>query len=153
MRIVMNLLYHVRRSLLGLLRLRTRGVKVMVFNPRGELVLIRNSYGRSDLFVLPGGGIRPFEPPEKAAVREIREEIGLDIDQLALLSTHCSTAEGKRDTIYLYKARATGLPQVGGVEVEEAGFFPLDCVPSTTSAATRRRIAEFLGSAPASSGW
>jgi ADP-ribose pyrophosphatase YjhB (NUDIX family) len=153
MRVVINLLYHVRRRTLALLRLRTRGVKVMVFNPRGELVLIRNSYGRSDLFVLPGGGIRPFEQPAKAAVREIREEIGLDLDQLTLVSTHVSTTEGKRDMIYLYKATATGLPQVGGVEVAEVGFFELDRVPPTTSSATRRRIAEYRGIAPASAHW
>jgi ADP-ribose pyrophosphatase YjhB (NUDIX family) len=153
MRVVINLLYHVRRRVLGLLRLRTRGVKVMVFNPRGELVLIRNSYGRSDLFVLPGGGIRPFEQPAKAAVREIREEIALDLDQLTLVSTHVSTTEGKRDTIYLYKAMTAGLPQVGGVEVAEVGFFALDAVPPTTSSATRRRIAEYRGTAPASANW
>ena len=33
------------RRVIGVLRLRTRGVKVMLFNGEGELLLIRNGYG------------------------------------------------------------------------------------------------------------
>lgn len=75
---MIQLLYRLRRKLIGLLRLRTRGVKVMLLNEKGELLLIRNSYGDSHAFVLPGGGIRPFEAPAVAALREVREEIGID---------------------------------------------------------------------------
>jgi 8-oxo-dGTP pyrophosphatase MutT (NUDIX family) len=69
---LLDLLYRLQRQLWRLFRPRTRGVKVMLFNDAGEIMLVRNSYGRSDLFLLPGGGIRPFEAPAAAAAREVR---------------------------------------------------------------------------------
>jgi 8-oxo-dGTP pyrophosphatase MutT (NUDIX family) len=117
----------------------------MLFNASGELVLIRNSYGLSDLFVLPGGGVRPFEKPAAAATREIKEELGLDMARLKLRSLYWSSAEGKRDEIHLFEALVEGAPEVDDFEVEEARFVALEDLPLTTSPATRRRIDEYLG--------
>ena len=63
--------YAVQKWLWRVIRPNTRGVKVMLFNTEGAIMLIRNSYGRSEQFVLPGGGVRPFEQLEAAAVREV----------------------------------------------------------------------------------
>jgi ADP-ribose pyrophosphatase YjhB (NUDIX family) len=149
----MQILYKVRNLALRLLRLRTLGVKVMLFNPKGELLLIRNSYGRSQLYVLPGGGVGRRETPQAAAAREILEEVGLAVQRLALVSTHFSAAEGKRDTIHLFSGIAEGAPQADALEVEEAGFFPLDGLPEAVSAATLRRIAEYRGERRADGSW
>lgn len=149
----MQVLYKVRRLGVRLLRLRTRGVKVMLFNGRGELLLIRHSYGQSHLYMLPGGGIGRREAPEAAAAREIMEEVGLEVRQLTPLSEHFSAAEGKRDTIYLFKALADGEPKADGIEISEARFFPLDRLPENVSPATLRRIAEYQGVRPPNLAW
>jgi ADP-ribose pyrophosphatase YjhB (NUDIX family) len=149
----MQLLYKVRRLAIGLLRLRTRGVKVMLFNGKGELLLIRNSYGSSHLYLLPGGGIGWRETPEAAAAREVMEEVGLEVRQLARLSTHFSRAEGKRDTVHLFRGVTEGEPKTDSMEVSEAGFFPLDRLPENVSAATLRRISEYQGLRPADPAW
>ena len=47
---LLQLGWSLRRRLFGALRLRTRGVKVMLFNGRGELLLIRN--GRDLIFYI-----------------------------------------------------------------------------------------------------
>ena len=146
MNVLMQLLYRVRGTLLSTLRWRTRGVKVMLFNPAGELLLVRNSYGpRRASFVLPGGGIGRSETPEAAALREISEEVGVDAHRLAARGTYFSTMEGRRDTIHLFTAYADAVPKIDGVEVEEARFFALDRLPENVSAATMRRIAEYRG--------
>jgi 8-oxo-dGTP pyrophosphatase MutT (NUDIX family) len=150
---MIQLLYQARRALIGLLRLRTRGVKVMVFNDKGELLLIRNSYGNRRDFVLPGGGIRPFETPAAAALREVHEEAGIAAERVTPLSVHHSRAEGKRDTIHLFSAWTTEAPTADGIEVEEARFFPLDALPDSVSAATLRRIGEFRGERPIEAAW
>jgi ADP-ribose pyrophosphatase YjhB (NUDIX family) len=142
MRALMQIGYRVRRFLLRVLRIRTRGVKAMVFNNRKELLLVRNSYGPSHLFVLPGGGIGRGEEPAAAAAREVREETGLETHALELVGIYFSAAEGKRDSIHLFRGRADGVPRPDGIEVEEAAFFPLDALPPATSAATRRRVAD-----------
>jgi 8-oxo-dGTP pyrophosphatase MutT (NUDIX family) len=153
MRRAIQLIYRARRLLMAALRLRTRGVKVMLFNPDGELLLVRNSYGRSDHFLLPGGGIGPFESPAAAAAREIREEVGLTVGQLTFRSSYASGAEGRRDVVILFSAVAEGEPVADGVEVEEARFFALDALPATTSPATLRRIAEHRGQKEVDGSW
>ncbi len=153
MKAAIRFLHRCRRLALLVLRLKTRGVKVMVFNAAGELLLIRNTYGRSHLFVLPGGSIGFREAPADAAAREVREETSVTAEGLTPVSTHLSQAEGKRDTIHLFTAHANGAPAADGVEVEEARFFPLDALPENVSAATLRRIAEYRGERPASEFW
>ena len=145
MQLLMQIGYRVRKIVFRLFKVRTRGAKVMVFNPAGELLLIRNSYGKTHLWVLPGGGIGRRETPEAAAAREVKEEVGLEVTHLTRVSEHFNGAEGKRDTIHLFTAEAEGAPQIDTLEVEEARFFPLDALPETVSTATLRRIAEYKG--------
>lgn len=136
-----------------MLRLRTRGVKVMAFNAKGELLLVRHSYVDRDRFLLPGGGIGCRETPEAAAAREIQEEVGLQVTGITRLSEHFSASEGKRDTIHLCRATAEGEPRPDGIEIVEARFFALDALPDNLSPATLRRIAEFRGGRRADGSW
>ncbi len=145
--------FAVQKRLWRLLRPHTRGVKVMLFNAQNELLLIRNSYGRSDLFVLPGGGVRPFETPEAAARREVREELGCSVERLEPIATFVSTGEGKRDTVFLFEAHAIGEPHADQFEVVECRYVRVDALPDTVSPATLRRIAEFRGMASRSGAW
>ena len=56
---------------------------VLLFNEKGELLFTRRAiephFGKLDL---PGGFIDPMETGEHAAVREIKEELGIDIRSL-----------------------------------------------------------------------
>ena len=153
MRLLLQPLYRLRKAAFRLLRVRTRGAKVMLFNPKGDLLLIRNSYGRRNEWVLPGGGIGRRETPEAAAARELREEVGLEGRDIALVSRHFNDGEGKRDTIHLFRAVAEGEPRADRFEVEEARFFPLDALPEIVSAATLRRIAEYRGARDRDGRW
>ena len=153
MRALLQIAYVLRRFLLGILRLRTTGVKVMVFNEAGELLLIRNSYGDTGQYLLPGGGVSRRESPAAAALREVKEELGLLLHEVDPVWTYESSAEGKRDTIHLFKAITTDRPTMGDREIEEARFFALDALPQNVSPATRRRIAEVGGERPFDGGW
>jgi ADP-ribose pyrophosphatase YjhB (NUDIX family) len=153
MRFVTDIFYRAQRYVWKVLRPRTRGVKVILFNRAGEVLLVRNSYGASHLFVLPGGGVRPWEEPAVAAEREIQEELGRRPEALRHVSTHLSSAEGKRDTVYLFQAEFPGQPQPDGVEVIETAFFRVDALPRTVSPATARRLAEWKGEAQADGTW
>ena len=146
-------LHRCRHLALRLLKLKTQGVKVMAFNPARELLLIRNTYGRRHLFMLPGGGIERGESPADAAARELQEETGIRAEDLEARATYVSGAEGKRDTIYLFTALATQGPKPCGIEVDEARFFALDALPDNVSAATLRRIAEYRGERPIDDRW
>ena len=142
MRRLTQFAYRAQKRFWRLVRPRTRGVKVMLFNRDEQILLIRNSYGESDLFLLPGGGVRPWETPGDAVRREVREELGCGLKALKPVSTHSTSAEGKRDTIFLFEAKLVGSPQANPSEVAEAEFFALDALPIALSPATARRLAE-----------
>lgn len=150
---LMLLAYRVQKQLWKLLHSRTRGVKVMLFNDAGKILLVRNTYGASQLWVLPGGGVRPWERPAKAAEREVREELDCGVQGLTSVSTHFSVAEGKRDTIFLFEATISGSPNVDGIELAEARLFELESLPETLSPATARRLAERSGKRSADARW
>ena len=134
-----------RRLLWRRLKPRTRGVKVMLFDSAERILLIRNAYGDTSAFVLPGGGLRLFESPEEAARREIKEEIGCALRGLEICGIYQSQREGKRDSIWLFSAHTTDVATPDLTEVAEARFFSLEELPATASPATRRRLSEFQG--------
>ena len=55
-------------------------------------------------YLFPGGGVEPGETPEGAAIREAREELGLDVEIVRLIGR--ATFGGGDQRYYL--ARATG---------------------------------------------
>jgi 8-oxo-dGTP pyrophosphatase MutT (NUDIX family) len=60
-----------------------RSVRVLVFDSAGWVLLIRFVVQRSDgefiFWLTPGGEIEGGETPVEAAVRELREELGLEV--------------------------------------------------------------------------
>lgn len=142
---LIQLAYRAQKRLWKLLRPHTRGVKILLVTGTGRVLLVRNNYGATHLWVLPGGGIRPWEAPGAAARREIHEELHCSVRGLKPVSTHFTAAEGKRDTVFLFEAEPVGVPEADGVELLDARFFALDALPKDLSPATARRIAERRG--------
>ena len=61
-----------------------RTARVMVFDPAGRVLLIRCVVQRADgelvFWLTPGGEIEAGETPLEAARRELREELGLEVN-------------------------------------------------------------------------
>ncbi len=134
-------------------RPRIFGVKVIARNGTGALLLIRHSYQRPDLFMLPGGKIDRGETPAIAALRELREETCCHGDALALLGVLVDRSRGARNEIHLFTATTADVPRADGVEILEARFFAADALPANLSAATARRIAEWQTGTPPPERW
>lgn len=56
------------------------GVRVIIPNEEGKILMVRQHHEDKDLWMVPGGGIEEGENSIEAAVREAKEETGLDID-------------------------------------------------------------------------
>ena len=143
--VLYRLAHGVRRRVFRLLNRHTRGAKVIAVNAAGEVLLVRNSYGRRHLWVLPGGAIGRGEEPAAAAARELREETGLTAGALLPLGTFETTEEGWRDTVHVFTTTCSGAPHGDGGEIAALGFFAPDALPANASDATQRRIAEWRG--------
>jgi ADP-ribose pyrophosphatase YjhB (NUDIX family) len=59
---------------------------VCIRDGEGRILLLRR--GGEDLWGFPGGAIEPGERADEAAVREVREEIGLEVEPVALIGVY-----------------------------------------------------------------
>ena len=73
-----------------------------------SVLILRSSYRRA--WNLPGGGIRPGEPPYDAARRELAEELGLAVPALDPVGTASGRWDGRRDRVHLFELRLDRLP-------------------------------------------
>ena len=115
---------------------RVEGANVYATDADGRILVVRPTYTND--WMLPGGRVERGETPHAAAVREAREETGLDvvIDRLALVD-----ARRARDTSFIFVAHVTGgelEPQLG--EIAEIGWLGRDEI-----AATSRGLERLLG--------
>ena len=115
------------------------GVSVAITNPKGELLLLRHSYGPK-VWALPGGGLKPGEDPAECAKREVAEELGLELDAITALGTIEETLSGSPHTAHLFTGLASKTPAPDKREVVEARFFSTNALPEPLGEVTRRRI-------------
>jgi ADP-ribose pyrophosphatase YjhB (NUDIX family) len=100
----------------------------MLFDPAGRVLLIRCAAMRPDgefvFWLTPGGEIEPGETPHQAAVRELREELGLEVEVAGPVYTQATQfehqGEVRDNTDYVFTARCgAGDPALRGVTAEE----------------------------------
>lgn len=124
--------YHFARLYWFITRPTTRGVRCVIEHQE-KFLLIRQNYG-SGRWTVPGGGIEAGEAAHDAAVREVKEETGIDITDLVLLGTHRQVVEYKNDTVDLYSAKATtNQISIDPAEIKEARWFARNELPQNIS--------------------
>ncbi|MEV6984606.1 NUDIX domain-containing protein [Sphaerisporangium sp. NPDC051017] len=75
------------RSQVGTALLLLPSVNAFIFDEQGRLLLGRHSE-QDDVWSAPGGTVEPDEAPLDAAVRETREEVGLDVTVRGLIGAY-----------------------------------------------------------------
>lgn len=111
LRTVYRVGYRVMRAWWFVRRPRERGAFVAVWH-EGALLLVRNSYRRGE--TLPCGRIGRGETPRAAARRELREEVGIDLDESALRDAvdFAIDHDHKREHAWVFEWHAPERPDV-----------------------------------------
>jgi ADP-ribose pyrophosphatase YjhB (NUDIX family) len=115
------------------------GVSVIGADGDGRVLLVRHGYG-SGKWSLPGGGLGKGEDPEACARREMREELGCELEDVVLVASFEETHYGAVHRAYVFTARFSGEPRPDGREVMEARWFARDALPEGLAAPARRRL-------------
>ncbi len=139
-----KILTKIIRTLQWLLGASTVGVRTLVFNSQQEILLIKHTY--MDHWHFPGGGVFPGEPARIAAVRELREESGVEaLGALDLFGVYFHKVMRVNDYIVLYVVKDfVQNPVILGGEIAEVQWFRLTALPEDISPSTLLRIQEYF---------
>ena len=83
-------------------------VRVIIFDDKKRILLVKQSHEGRDIWMVPGGGIEDGESAAQAAVREVREETGLDIEVLRMIWHVEEVSERGQRFVNFFTARITG---------------------------------------------
>jgi 8-oxo-dGTP pyrophosphatase MutT (NUDIX family) len=125
------------RTIGDVMRHQTRTTAILVFNKLGHVLLQKRDHlptirepGKWDVW---GGHCEEGETPKACAVRELREEIGVEMtDTAALKFLMTRPVEGQEESVFAYLYEADGTPPV--YEGERAAWFTPEAAASLSMA-------------------
>ncbi|MGH2374210.1 MAG: NUDIX domain-containing protein [bacterium] len=118
----------------------------VIFNDAGEVLLVSLSYDQHQ-WTTPGGAVDPGESPADAAVREAREETGLEVEIEALYGVYWR--RDNEQIVFAFRCQVVGGALApDGKEIVEARYFPSDALPRPMTNGTVLRIADALANGP-----
>ncbi|MDH4037588.1 MAG: NUDIX hydrolase [Candidatus Krumholzibacteria bacterium] len=113
----------------------------------GEVLLVRRKFEpREGMWTLPAGFVEYDEHVEECAVRETREETGLEVELAGLFGAYMAMDDPRvRVVLLLYEARRVGGELRPGDDASEARFFPLTATPADIAfRAHRQALADLV---------
>ena len=93
----------------------------VISDNRGRILLLKHRFRPGTGWGMPGGFMQEGEQPEEALRRELREEVGLEVEQLELLITRAFKVP--RQVEIVFTARAIGEINELNFEIQKAAWF------------------------------
>jgi 8-oxo-dGTP diphosphatase len=116
-------------------------VVALVFIRRDEsILLVKQNYGRQ-FWSMPGGVVEPDESIDQAAIREVKEETGLDVQIKRVIGLYSQPAAG--GLAVTFEGVAIGGTLNPANEISECRYFPLDHLPAHIRDHLRQRVEDF----------
>ncbi|MCD8178235.1 MAG: NUDIX hydrolase [Tannerellaceae bacterium] len=107
-------------------------IRAVVFNEKNEILLVRES--SDGYWSLPGGWADIGFTPKEVAVKEVKEETGLDVEAvrlLAVMDIKCHPHPAIPYYVYKYfiLCRLLSGTFTEAFDILDKGFFPVDALP------------------------
>jgi 8-oxo-dGTP diphosphatase len=93
---------------------------VLMFNEKGELLILKTSY--KNHWTIPGGVIEGDESPKQAGIREVNEEIGLNLSDVSFVCvdyTRADKTKNKNESLqFIFSAGKLSGEQMRGIKID-----------------------------------
>jgi len=120
----------------------------VVRDERGRVLLLGHVLRRGSGWGIPGGFIHAGEDPEEAVRREVREEIGLELEGVELAFVRTLTRGRQVEIIFRARMAADALGgRAESFEIERAEWFATDALPAGLTEDQRGLIRRALAGA------
>ena len=119
-------------------------VGAVVIDSRHRVLLLRHRFRPGGGWGIPGGFMRPREQPEEALLRELREEVGLEIEVASV--AFIRALQKYRQVEIIFQCAPKGIPTPQGFEINRAEWFELNSLPDSLSEDQRGLIRRALDS-------
>ncbi len=104
---------------------------VLIFNEKGELLIVKMSY--KSYWSIPGGVVEDSESPKDGCIREIKEEIGLDIKNLKFLCidyTKADKSKNKDESLqFMFYGGRLNEEEIKNIKIDEKEIVEYNFVP------------------------
>lgn len=99
----------------------------VITDERGRVLLLNHVFRPGSGWGIPGGFIEKGEQPEEALRRELREEVGLEIEQAEIALVR--NLKKPKQVEIIFRCRTRGLALGRSIEIKSAEWFALDELP------------------------
>jgi len=115
-------------------------VVAIVTNEDGKVLILDHVLRPGSGWGLPGGFMEPFEQPEESIRREVREEVGLELEDVRLAIVR----NLGRHIEVIYRADAFGEARVMSREIIQLGWFDPTQLPADLNVGQTTLVARIL---------
>lgn len=110
----------------------------IIFNDAGQILLLKHRFRTGSGWGLPGGFLNSGEQPIEALKRELREEIGMEVEGAEVFAARSFRKPRQVEVLFRCRARGMATPQT--MEVERAEWFSLGSLPDGLPHDQRRLV-------------
>lgn len=114
----------------------------IIVDEKNRVLLLKHRFRPGGGWGIPGGFIEAEEQPEAALRRELREEVGLEVEDVRLYSTRVFETVKQLEILFRGRAKGGALPQ--SIEISKAAWFSLEELPAELPEAQQQLIRDAL---------
>ena len=114
----------------------------IIVDEKGRVLLLKHRFRPGGGWGLPGGFLEANEQPEEAIRRELREEVGLELEDVRLFATRTFPTVKQIEIVFRCRAKGGALPQ--SFEISRVSWCSLETPPEGLPEDQRRLIRDAL---------